>query len=70
MIFKVMYQESKDQVPTRERTLSLYLEAENRVEAIEKVTQNTSYNIQYVQALDEAHLAYEKEQAGFKLVEF
>ncbi|MCR8969330.1 DNA-directed RNA polymerase subunit epsilon [Facklamia sp. 7083-14-GEN3] len=70
MIFKVMYQESKDQVPTRERTLSLYLEAENRVEAIEKVTKNTSYNIQYVQALDEAHLAYEKEQEDFKLVEF
>ncbi|MGX7109377.1 DNA-directed RNA polymerase subunit epsilon [Facklamia miroungae] len=70
MIFKVMYQESKEQVPTREMTQSLYLEARDRVEAIDKVTKNTPYNIQYVQELDEAHLAYEKEQEDFKLVEF
>jgi len=32
--------------------------------------QNTPYNIEFVQELDEKHLAYEKENADFKLAEF
>lgn len=70
MIFKVLYQESKDQVPIRENTQALYLEAEDRVEAIAKISQHTPYYIESVQALDGAHLAYEKENPNFKLVEF
>ncbi|EHR37744.1 DNA-directed RNA polymerase subunit epsilon [Facklamia languida] len=71
MIFKVMYQESKDQVPQRERTYSLYIEAEDKVDAIERISENTPYNIEFVQELNEAHLAYEKEtNPDFKLVEF
>lgn len=71
MIFKVMYQESKNQVPQRERTYSLYIEAEDKVDAIERISENTPYNIEFVQELNEAHLAYEKEtNPDFKLVEF
>lgn len=71
MIFKVMYQESKDQVPQRERTNSLYIEAKDKVDAIERITKETPYNIEFVQELNEAHLAYEKEtNPDFKLVEF
>ncbi|MBG9980973.1 DNA-dependent RNA polymerase auxiliary subunit epsilon family protein [Facklamia sp. DSM 111018] len=71
MIFKVTYQENKDQVPKREATQSLYIEAEDRVEAIDKLTKNTEYNLEFVQELDSAHLAYEQEHnPDFKLVEF
>lgn len=71
MIFKVMYQESKDQVPQRERTHSLYIEAEDKVDAIERISENTPYNIEFVQELNEAHLTYEKQtNPDFKLVEF
>lgn len=71
MIFKVTYQESKAQVPLREKTQTLYIEAEDRVDAINKLTLNTPYNIEFVQALNDAHLAYERENnPDFKLVEF
>lgn len=71
MIFKVLYQESTTQVPRRENTQSIYIEAESRVEAIDKVTKNTPYNIEYVQELDEAHLEYERENnPDFEVVDF
>lgn len=70
MIFKVYYQETKDRNPKREQTLSLYIEADNDVVARERVEENTPYNIEYIQLLDDNHLEYEKENGEFKLVEF
>lgn len=70
MIFKVLYQESKIEAPRRENTQSLYLEAENKVAARALVEQHTEYNIEFIQELDAAHLAYEQQQADFKLTEF
>ena len=57
MIYKIYYQETKDRNPKREQTHSLYIEADDAV-------------IEFVQELDEKHLAYEKENADFKLAEF
>jgi DNA-dependent RNA polymerase auxiliary subunit epsilon len=48
----------------------LYIEADDAVIARRLVEQNTPYNIEFVQELDEKHLAYEKENADFKLAEF
>lgn len=70
MIFKVYYQETKVRNPKREETKSLYIEAKDDVEARQRVEENTPYNIEFVQELDESHLAYEKENAEFNLVEF
>lgn len=70
MIYKIYYQETKDRNPKREQTHSLYIEADDAVIARRLVEQNTPYNIEFVQELDEKHLAYEKENADFKLVEF
>lgn len=70
MIYKVFYQKSKEQNPKREQTHSLYIEAESEVIARQLVEENTPYNIEYVQLLDEKHLAYEQEHADFTLTEF
>lgn len=70
MIYKIYYQETKDRNPKREQTHSLYIEADDAVIARHLVEQNTPYNIEFVQELDEKHLAYEKENADFKLAEF
>ncbi|AIM25486.1 DNA-directed RNA polymerase subunit epsilon [Melissococcus plutonius] len=70
MIFKVYYQETKVRNPKREETKSLYMEAESEVAVRSILEKNTSYNIEYVQLLEENHLAYEKENADFSLTEF
>ncbi|MGX6978114.1 DNA-directed RNA polymerase subunit epsilon [Vagococcus elongatus] len=70
MIFKAYYQETKHQNPKREQTKSLYLEADDEVEARRLFETHTSYNLEFLQFLDEKHLAYEKEHADFSLTEF
>ena len=55
MIFKVTYQPNTQQVPTRENTQTLY------VEARELIAKYTPYNVEFVQELSPAHLAYEQE---------
>lgn len=67
MIYKVLYQ--KDQIvnPRRETTQTLYLEANNLVEARKLVEDNTPYNIELIQELTGNSLAYEKQNPEFKL---
>ncbi|PRO64777.1 DNA-dependent RNA polymerase subunit epsilon [Alkalicoccus urumqiensis] len=60
MIFKVFYQETLSEVPVRERTDSMYVEAETE-EEVRKGLKERSYNIEYVTPLSDAALAYEKE---------
>lgn len=66
MIFKVYYQESKDQVPVRENTQSLYIESENE-EEVRKKLKDRNINIEYITKLDKAILDYEKQSEHFKL---
>lgn len=66
MIFKVLYQESIDEVPVREDTKSLYIEAESVVDVRNKLS-DRNYNIELIQVLDGAHLEYEKKSEHFKL---
>lgn len=70
MIFKVYYQKTKERNPKREETQSLYIEAQDEVEARKRIEDNTPYNIEYIQLLEDSHLDYEKENADFKLVAF
>ena len=53
MIYKVYYQETKIRNPKREDTKSLYMEADSDVIVRQLVEENTPYNIEYVQLLDE-----------------
>lgn len=60
MIFKVFYQKSLHEVPVRERTNTLYIEAETQEEVRKKLS-DRKYNIEFVTPLSEEALAYEKE---------
>ncbi|MBP1948744.1 DNA-dependent RNA polymerase subunit epsilon [Virgibacillus litoralis] len=66
MIFKVFYQELPGEVPVRERTQSLYVEADSEKEVRNKLY-DRKYNIEFIHPLDEAHLNYEKQSEHFKL---
>lgn len=66
MIFKVLYQETEEEVPTRERTKTLYIEADS-VREVRKKLADRDYSIEYIQELDEAHLNYEKQSESFEL---
>jgi len=64
MIFKVLYQDLQNEAPVRERTKSIYIEADNVREVREKL-KDRHYNIEFIQALDPAHLTYEKQSENF-----
>jgi len=66
VIYKALYQELADEIPVRERTQSLYLEAGSIREARKKLSER-AINIEYIHELDEAHLNYEKQSEHFKL---
>jgi DNA-dependent RNA polymerase auxiliary subunit epsilon len=68
MIFKVFYQENPDEVPVREKTKTLYIEAESEREVRQKLRGRTM-NIKYTQPLEGAHLEYEKKNPDFKVLE-
>lgn len=71
MTFKVYYQPSKNTTPRRENTQSLYLEADSEAAARVLVEENTNYNVEFIELLDENALAYEQENnADFQLTEF
>ncbi|WP_163970800.1 DNA-dependent RNA polymerase subunit epsilon [Oceanobacillus halotolerans] len=66
MIYKVLYQELPDEIPVRERTKSLYVEADSVKEVRQKLgRQNYKINIEFIQPLDTAHLDYEKQAEHF-----
>ncbi|HER1350764.1 TPA: DNA-dependent RNA polymerase auxiliary subunit epsilon family protein [Streptococcus pyogenes] len=76
MIYKVFYQETKDQSPHRESTKALYLnidatdELDGRIKARRLVEDNTYYNVEFIELLSDKHLDYEKETGVFELTEF
>ncbi|EKN68512.1 DNA-dependent RNA polymerase subunit epsilon [Schinkia azotoformans] len=66
MIYKVFFQEIKTEVPVRERTKTIYVEAESERDVRTKLAEK-KYNIEFIQKLDEAHLEYEKRSENFVL---
>lgn len=71
MIYKVFYQPSKEQSPSRENTMALYIEADSIVEARQLISANTPYRIDFIQELSAAHLNYEKNHhPNFEVVTF
>lgn len=68
MIFKVYFQESKQEVPVREKTKSFFIEAESVRDVLTKIA-DRGFNIEFVQAVEGAYLAYEKQNEDFKVLE-
>ncbi|WP_100403162.1 DNA-dependent RNA polymerase subunit epsilon [Bacillus sp. FJAT-42315] len=66
MIFKVYYQEKKEEVPVREHTRVLYTEANSERE-VRHALKNRPYNVEFVQKIENSYLDYEKQSPNFKL---
>ncbi|SDX35435.1 MULTISPECIES: DNA-dependent RNA polymerase subunit epsilon [Salimicrobium] len=69
MVYKVYYQELPNEVPVRERTDSMYVEAEIEREVREKLA-DKNVNIEYIEGLSEEHLQYEQQDEDFKMESF
>lgn len=66
MVFKVFFQESKTEVPVRERTQTVYVEGESERDVRKKLAER-NINIEFIQPLNDAHLEYEKRSEKFVL---
>ena len=65
-IFKVFFQNSKDEVIVREHTNTIYVEGETE-EAVRKFLKERNYNIEFITKLEGAHLEYEKQSEHYKV---
>ncbi|MBU5210901.1 MULTISPECIES: DNA-dependent RNA polymerase subunit epsilon [Heyndrickxia] len=68
MIYKVYYQENKNEVPVRENTDAIYVEASSERE-VRKSLKNRQINIEFVQLLKGSYLEYEKNHANYEITE-
>ena len=68
MVFKVYYQELIKEVPVREKTKTLYVEAESVREVRTKLA-DRPYNIEFVTPVEGAFLEYEQKNEDFKVLE-
>lgn len=66
MIYKVYYQENALEVPVRENTQSLYVEADSERE-VRAALKERKYNIELIQLLEGNHLEYEQASQNFKV---
>lgn len=66
MIFKVYYQENRNEVPVRENTKSLYVEASSERE-VRYHLKDRNYNIELVQLLEGSHLEYEQASQNYEV---
>lgn len=66
MVFKVLYQERLTEVPVREKTNSIYIEANTEMEVRLKLA-SRAYNIEFIQPVTGEFLDYEKQNENFKV---
>jgi DNA-dependent RNA polymerase auxiliary subunit epsilon len=66
MIYKVYYQENKNEIPVRENTKTLYVEA-SEVRDVRAYLQDRNYNIEFIQKLEGEYLEYEKNSPNFQV---
>lgn len=68
MIFKVYFQQTITEVPVREKTKTVYVEANYEREVRIKLA-DRGYNIERVEPVAGAYLDYEKQNEDFKVLE-
>lgn len=66
MIYKVYYQENINDIPVRENTKTLYLEASSERE-VRHYLKDRGYNIELVQLLEGNYLDYEQASPNYRL---
>ncbi|GLB60378.1 DNA-dependent RNA polymerase subunit epsilon [Cytobacillus sp. NCCP-133] len=68
MIFKVYYQDSKTEVPVREKTKTIFVEGDSERDVRNKLA-DRPFNIEFVTAVESEFLEYEKQNEDFKVLE-
>ncbi|SDH88346.1 MULTISPECIES: DNA-dependent RNA polymerase subunit epsilon [Alteribacillus] len=66
MIYKVFYQKNFQEVPVRENTDAMFIEAETEREVRRKLA-DKNYNIELVQPVSENLLKFEEKNEDFKV---
>jgi DNA-dependent RNA polymerase auxiliary subunit epsilon len=66
MIYKVYYQDNMQQVPVRENTKCMYIEADSE-RSVRKKLSGREYNIEFIQLLEGQHLEHEQASPYFEL---
>ncbi|SFL57025.1 DNA-dependent RNA polymerase subunit epsilon [Salibacterium qingdaonense] len=66
MIFKVFYQKDFSQIPVRENTDTMFVEAESEREVRRKLA-DRHYNIEFIQPVSEDLLKHEQKKEDFKV---
>lgn len=66
MIYKVYYQETVTEIPVRENTKTVYVEASSERE-VRHYLKDRNHNIELVQLLEGNYLEYEQNSPNFKL---
>ncbi|SDG92870.1 DNA-dependent RNA polymerase auxiliary subunit epsilon [Alteribacillus persepolensis] len=66
MIYKVFYQKNFQEVPVRENTDAMFIEAETEREVRRKLA-DKNFNIEYVQPVSESLLQFEQQREDFKV---
>jgi len=66
MIYKVYYQDSQTEIPLRENTVALFIEAESERDVRQKL-KDRPISIEYIQPLEGAYLEYERKREDFKV---
>lgn len=66
MIYKIYYQENVTDIPVRENTKTLFLEAASERE-VRHYLKDRNYNIELVQLLEGNYLEYEQNSPNFHL---
>lgn len=68
MIFKVYFQESKKEVPVRENTQTVYVEAESERDVRLKLAK-FDYNIELITPVEGKYLEFEQQNPDFHVLE-
>ncbi|MBY0097717.1 DNA-dependent RNA polymerase subunit epsilon [Mesobacillus maritimus] len=68
MIYKVYYQEKITEVPVRENTQTLYVEANSEREVRKKLS-DRPINIERIQSVEGQYLEYERQKEYFEVLE-
>lgn len=68
MMYKVYYQEDKYEVPVREKTKTIFLQANSEREA-RQLLKDRQINIEFVQRVEGPYYEYEKQEEYFKVTE-
>ncbi|MBD8007395.1 DNA-dependent RNA polymerase subunit epsilon [Bacillus norwichensis] len=66
MIYKVYYQESLLEMPVRENTKVLFIEAESELD-VRRHLKDRQINLEFIQLLEGPYLEYEKNSPNFTL---